>query len=754
MSISENIPDEMTANEIDTSANGAEKRESDAGNQGEEPFRDWTENETNSANDEEDDEREREGSVDRLSEDDEPDVRLEEAQDEETAGERDLGDEHAGNQPTASENDSSPPAKDDPSSSGHVADADNGPAANAEDRLPSNAPDSHEQNENVDNHLSDAAEQYASTSAEDSSGDNDAEPQPLDGEGAKVHSNNALAEVNDNPQAAEGAGSSANNENQARDPAEPDAGGASAEEAVSDTISRSASASSSRANLVDKKHSSVAGHSAEDVNKSQNFDSADTASDGARAPSFGESDPRPVLSTEDLKEADTRDMPKACGEPADAPPLSDYRKDDSARNTQEESEEPAGAPPLLTDQQADGSQDVQNELEQLADAPLSDDQALREANLGEDPAAASTGVDDAETPIAEDSASTSRDDITKVSLRGLSDPAYTNPQSRSSSHPALSLPTRSARPSAPDIRAESQRDLVSSSRSSSKTSLGTSSHAASQTDLADTAMTTRSTRGSRAALASSQTRRTESSQKLATQRSSSNMLSSNSQSNLALSTSRSDMATSGSVRRSTRQFVDAELQDDDSNGGSGEGDAGSLTRDLDDDDDGRAIAGSARNFRDSGHNAADLQAIRTLEAELELLKMEKNEVQARLSDAENECLLHASAIDKLATTNAELSALLAAEANGKAALAREVQDLSEALAFVQVRLEEAEIRLLLDKALDLKIKLKAYTDAAGLSGNTTPRMAVTGGRVPLSTRYAKLPDITPPSLSGSQTRLK
>ncbi|KAJ3169552.1 hypothetical protein HDU88_000743 [Geranomyces variabilis] len=812
----ENIPDEMNINDIDASAGGAENREADAGNQGEEPFRDWNEDETNSANGNGDDELEREGSVDRLSEDDEPDVAPEAAEDEEAGDERGLDAEVAAestmdakNRPSSSENDRVPLAEDEPGLSGHdvngnerMVEADDAPSAKADDRLSKDEPIANEEHENVDDSLSGAVEQDPSTGAEDNLGDSHAEPQ-LDNEVTEVQSDSALdahkdtldasvikppeeqkstSEISDNPLAAESALPSANDESPADNPAESDAGDASAKEAVNNTLSDSASARSSRANLIDAKDSSDADHSAEAVNAAQDIDSASADSD-AIVSSLGESDPRPALSARDLKEADSsRDQPEELAEPAEAPPLLDNRVPDGAPAAQEGHDEPAEAPSLLNSRRADSARDAQR-FQEPADAPLLDVQKALNTNAGEDQGAMSAGVDDAETPIAEDSASTSRDDITKVPLGELSDPADsadTNLQSRSSSRPSLSFSSRSARPSAPDIRADSQRDLATSSRASSKNNLATSSHAASQTDLADTA-TSRSKR-SRAALSSSQTRRSDSSQKLATQRSSSNMLSSNSQSNPALSASRSDMATSGSVRSSTRFLADAQPRDGDSGGG-GEDDAGGSMRDRDDDDSDRAAASSARSLRGSGQSAADVQAIRTLEAELELLKMEKNEVQARLSDAENECLLHASAIDKLTTTNAELSALLAVEASEKAALAREVQDLTEALGFVRVRLEEAEIRLtsnealitaeskveklqkenealraqklqLLDKALDLKIKLKAHTDAAGLSANTTPRMAVTGGRVPLNTRYARLPDITPPSLSGSQTRLK
>ncbi|KAJ3135516.1 hypothetical protein HDU90_003919 [Geranomyces variabilis] len=806
----ENIPDEMTVNDIGASAGGAENREA-------EPFRDWNEDETNSVNGNGDDELEREGSVGRLSEDDEPDVAPEAAEDEEAGDERGLGDEVAAestldeNRPSSSENDGVPLAEDESELSGHdvngnerMVEADDAPSAKADDRLSNDEPIANEEHENVDDSLSGAVEQDPSMGAEDNLGNSHAEPQLLGNEVTEVQSDSALgahkdtqdasfikppeeqkstSDISDNPLAAESALPSANDESPADNPAESDAGDASAEEAVNNTLSDSASARSSRANLVDAKDLSDADHSAEAVNAAQDVDSANADSDVAVVPSLGESDPRPALSARDLQEADSpRDQQEELAEPADAPPLLDNRVTDGAPDAQEGHDELAETPLLLNSRKADSARDAQR-IQELADAPVLDDQKAANTDAGEDPAAVSAGVDDAETPIAEDSASTSRDDITKVPLGELSDPADSaerNLQSSSSSRPSLSFSSCSARPSARDIRADSQRDLATSSRASSKINFATSSHAASQTDLADTA-TTRS-KGSRAALSSSQTRRSDSSQKLARKRSSSNMLSSNSQSNNALSASRSDMATSGSVRSSTRFLADAEPRDDDSGGG-GDDDAGGSMRDRDDDDSDRAAASSARSLRGSGHSAADVQAIRTLEAELALLKMEKNEVQARLSDAETECLLHASAIDKLTTTNAELSALLAVEASEKAALARQVQDLTEALGFVRVRLEEAEIRLtsnealitaeskveklqkenealraqklqLLDKALDLKIKLKAHTDAAGLSANTTPRMAVTGGRVPLNTRYARLPDITPPSLSGSQTRLK
>ncbi|KAI8921896.1 hypothetical protein DFJ77DRAFT_505663 [Powellomyces hirtus] len=171
-----------------------------------------------------------------------------------------------------------------------------------------------------------------------------------------------------------------------------------------------------------------------------------------------------------------------------------------------------------------------------------------------------------------------------------------------------------------------------------------------------------------------------------------------------------------------------------------------------------------------------LDLLKTLETRLQVLTAENASLDTRITEMNAECLLHHDTIATLTFTNAELTAVLSSQANEKAVLVQEVADLTETLRFVRARLEEAEARALsnehlrlaenkieklqkenealraqklqlLDKALDLKMKLKSQTDAA--PSNMTPRMAITGGRVPLNQRYQKLPDIT-----KSQTSLK
>ncbi|KAI8823396.1 uncharacterized protein EV422DRAFT_618287 [Fimicolochytrium jonesii] len=164
-----------------------------------------------------------------------------------------------------------------------------------------------------------------------------------------------------------------------------------------------------------------------------------------------------------------------------------------------------------------------------------------------------------------------------------------------------------------------------------------------------------------------------------------------------------------------------------------------------------------------------LDILRALEVRLDALNRENAELQSRLTLQTQQ----AAQIDHLTAANARLTQDYETATLEKRALFKEVQDLTTTLGYLRNKLEEAEAKLasndalrhaeercaklqhenealraqklqLLDKALDLKLKLKdsAYTTSTtSSSSSTSSRIAVTGGRIPLKQRYNKLPEI-------------
>ncbi|KAJ3014487.1 hypothetical protein HKX48_005123 [Thoreauomyces humboldtii] len=172
--------------------------------------------------------------------------------------------------------------------------------------------------------------------------------------------------------------------------------------------------------------------------------------------------------------------------------------------------------------------------------------------------------------------------------------------------------------------------------------------------------------------------------------------------------------------------------------------------------------------------------MQALENQLDVLTDEKSQLEIKVAQMSADCVMHMETIKALTEASALLGADLANATAEKSVLYQEVQDLTTTLGFMRTKLEEAEKQAepsqdelsarekiaklvaendilraqklqLLDKALDLKMKLKSQSDGPGSSASPSvvPRMAVTGGRVPLNQRYQKLPDI-----SKSQTSLK
>ncbi|TPX67525.1 hypothetical protein SpCBS45565_g03706 [Spizellomyces sp. 'palustris'] len=175
-----------------------------------------------------------------------------------------------------------------------------------------------------------------------------------------------------------------------------------------------------------------------------------------------------------------------------------------------------------------------------------------------------------------------------------------------------------------------------------------------------------------------------------------------------------------------------------------------------------------------------MDVLRALEAQLDVLNAEKANLHAHLLQMEAERTVHIATITNLTNNNGQLSRDLSLALSEKQALFQEVQDLTKTLTYLQEKLSQIESRpplpaksagagaelrqqlrvaeermaklqkendalraqklQLLDKALDLKMKLKTQsTDAAQQA--LGPRITVTGGKAPLLQRFKKLPDI-------------
>ncbi|KAJ3150979.1 hypothetical protein HDU86_006235 [Geranomyces michiganensis] len=710
------IYDEETANVFDTSVKGEESRDADARDQDKEPFRDWNDEQTNSVNGNEDEIREpAESSVGAESEEDEAEEPRE-AEEEESGSEADLGDEDAAentmepdtgheqeadsmtdveNKTSQAAENRSPEADsslngEEENSNDSTVDADNAPFADTGDRVPDDEVEPNEQQANADESLADAvAAEDPSTNEAETLGEVQGDTQIRDAEAADIRFDSGLPAHNNSH----------------------------GETSIAPSLDEESFAES-------RQHTEAA---EETRHKSTDETSAE------ESPSLESIDPPMAVesSNSNLAESDTEDVPIE-NPPSDAPSvtasarssradLSDHKNSTNLGRSAESlisSDDVNISNPSNDAESLDrgaSAPNLQDETEQnLTSAKPLDNPKQSEPDKASEPSAVSAAQDKVKENISDEFGSTSVSDITKVPLGKLSETPDTpagdsgnkNSPSRSSSRPVLSSPTRSARPSASDIRAASRRELAQPSRSSSKAILASSSNAASQTDLTSTSNSRRASRvelvrsrGPSSATAVAP--RTKSSQKLlsSAQRSSTDALTSDS---MRSSRSQTNLTDNVSERRTpTRQLQDAQSRDhllgaDDTEGPIPGTDGDERDR----------TASSARPSRGNGHNAADLELIRFLESRLETLNTQKDEIQARLSDAENECLLHASAIEKLTTTNAELSCLLAVESSEKAALAREVHDLTEALGFVRVRLEEAEIRLVSCTCLACGIRSK------------------------------------------------
>ncbi|KND03259.1 uncharacterized protein SPPG_02311 [Spizellomyces punctatus DAOM BR117] len=175
-----------------------------------------------------------------------------------------------------------------------------------------------------------------------------------------------------------------------------------------------------------------------------------------------------------------------------------------------------------------------------------------------------------------------------------------------------------------------------------------------------------------------------------------------------------------------------------------------------------------------------MDVLRALEAQLDVLNAEKANLRGSVLQLEAERTIHIATITNLTNNNEQLSRDLSLALSEKQALFQEVQDLTKTLTYLQEKLSQIETRpplpaksagvgaelrqqlrvaeeriaklqkendalraqklQLLDKALDLKMKLKTQsTDAAQQA--LGPRITVTGGKAPLLQRFKKLPDI-------------
>ncbi|KAI9100444.1 hypothetical protein DFS34DRAFT_592339 [Phlyctochytrium arcticum] len=186
-------------------------------------------------------------------------------------------------------------------------------------------------------------------------------------------------------------------------------------------------------------------------------------------------------------------------------------------------------------------------------------------------------------------------------------------------------------------------------------------------------------------------------------------------------------------------------------------------------------------YVDTRGSTADtlMDVLRGLEKQIDQLNDEKAFCIAQIATLESEQQLNLSNVAHLTSTNEQVTNDLTTAQREKEALFQQVQDLTKTLQYLQGRLEAAESKAalvaerpksagksaelmvkltlaeeriaklqkendtlrtqklqLLDKALDLKMKLKNQTELP-----LPPKMAIKGGKVAISQRYKKLPDI-------------